>query len=63
MGGVQRRVQLRMRQLAPGRRAVVHRLSPAARGLLAPAGGVRDYTRQMLWLLQQLCHKYSNMSC
>jgi len=40
MGGVQGRVQLRRRLLASGRRAV-HRLSPAAGGLLAPAGGDR----------------------
>jgi len=38
MDGVQGRVQLRRRLLAPGRCAV-HRLSPAAGGLLAPAGG------------------------
>jgi len=40
MGGVQGRVQLRRRLVAPGTRAV-HRLSPAAGGLLAPAGGAR----------------------
>jgi len=38
MGGVQGRVQLRRRLLAPGRRAV-YLLSPVAGGLLAPAGG------------------------
>jgi len=38
MGGVQGRVQLRRRLLAPGRRAV-HRLSPTDGGLLTPAGG------------------------
>jgi len=40
MGGVQGRVQLRRRLVAPERRAV-HRLSPATGGLLAPAGGAR----------------------
>jgi len=40
MGGVQGRVQLRRRLLAPGKRAI-HRLSPAAGGLLAAAGGAR----------------------
>ena len=44
MGGVQGRVQLRGHLVAPERRAV-HRLSPAAGGLLAPAGGA--------WRLQQ----------
>jgi len=38
MGGVHWRVQLRRRLLSPGRRAV-HRLGPAAGGMLAPAGG------------------------
>jgi len=40
MGGVHGRVQLRRRLLAPRRRDV-HRLSHAAGGLLAPAGGAR----------------------
>jgi len=40
MGGVQGRVQLHRRLLAPGRCAV-HRLSSAAGGLLALAGGAR----------------------
>jgi len=44
MGGVQGRVQLRTRLVAPGRRAV-HRLSPAVGGLQEAPG---DYTRQML---------------
>jgi len=44
MDGVQARVHLRRRLVAPGRRAV-HRLYPAAGGLLAPPG---DDTRQML---------------
>ena len=49
MGGVQRHVQLRRRMLAPGRRAV-HRLSPAAGGLLALAGGARrlHYTNAVI---------------
>jgi len=37
MGGAQGRVQLRRRLLTP-RRLAVHRLPPAAGGLLAPAG-------------------------
>jgi len=38
MGGVEGRVQLRRRLVATERHAV-HRLSPAAAGLLAPANG------------------------
>jgi len=47
MGGVQGRVQLRKRLVAPGWR-VVHRLSPAAGACWRLQAASGDYSRQML---------------